>query len=269
MLHVDQIPTKVVPKQNYKVLGIDISPYSQDEFYTIIESQLSNQHPDSPLFVVTVNPEIVILSILDNEYRDIITHSSINTADGVGISWAINYLYKQRVDRITGSDSLERICRVSAKHQQSVFFYGAMPSIAEQAAEKLRARIPELEVAGTYSPSRPDLSVNELPLDVQYYLKNAEVIFVALGAPAQEKWIHQNISELPNCKLIIGIGGSFDFIAGNINRAPAWMCKLGMEWVYRLYTQPKRWRRMVKLPMFAFNILLLKMSDQYKQLNPS
>ncbi|MGM0588480.1 MAG: WecB/TagA/CpsF family glycosyltransferase [Bacteroidota bacterium] len=255
------------PTPAYKVLGIDISPYTREEFYQIIDSKLNGNHSDNqPLFVVTVNPEIVILSILDNEFRDIITHSSINTADGVGISWAIKHLYNERVERITGSDSLERICRSCARYKESVFFYGARPSVAKRAAAILQDRIPELTVSGTYSPSSSDIPIKKLPLDVQYNLRHASVIFVALGAPAQEKWIYHNLSELSNCKLIIGIGGSFDFMAGQVKRAPKWMCNLGLEWVYRLYKQPSRWRRMMKLPMFALNILFLKMSDQKDRL---
>lgn len=249
-------------RQSYKVLGIDISPYSKDEFFSVVDARLQNNNPDSPAyFVVTVNPEIIIQSIIDNDFKKILSSSSINTADGMGISWAINYLYGRRVDRITGSDSLEKICKQCARFNSSVFFYGAMPTIAERAASILQDHIPDLIVAGTYSPDSPDIKLEDLPYKTQESLQIADVIFVALGAPAQEKWINQNLPKLPACKLIIGIGGSFDFVVGNIKRAPKWMCKLGLEWLYRLWLQPSRWRRMVKLPLFALNIILLRISN--------
>ncbi len=247
--------------KTYKILGIDISPYSKEEFYNLIDLRLQESDLQSPpFFVVTVNPEIVVQSILDNEFKDILLSSSINTADGIGISWAVKYLYGQNVERITGSDSLDKICGICAKHRQPVFFYGAMPGIAERAAIILQQRIDHLDVSGTFAPASPDLEFEQLPSEIQAQLKSTSVIFVALGAPAQEKWIRNNLPKLPNCKLIIGIGGSFDFIAGNIKRAPIVFRKTGMEWLYRLYLQPSRWRRMFRLPIFVLNILLLKYS---------
>jgi N-acetylglucosaminyldiphosphoundecaprenol N-acetyl-beta-D-mannosaminyltransferase len=215
----------------------------------------------SPFFVVTVNPEIIIQSIIDNKFKYILRSSSINTADGVGIRWAINYLYGKRVERITGSDSLEKICGICADCYSSVFFFGAMPAIADKAAQILQQRIPDLKVEGTYSPSRTDILVEDLPAEIQYKLKNASVIFVALGAPDQEKWIHDNLPFLPGCKLIIGVGGSFDFIAGKIKRAPKLFRICGLEWLYRLIREPGRWRRMLKLPAFAITVMLIKLSE--------
>lgn len=249
-------------RTQYPVLGIDISPYKKDEFFKVIEERLLDDDPASPpLFVVTVNPEIIIQSILDSDFRQILRSSSINTADGVGITWAIKLLYGKRIDRITGSDSLESICKICAKHSESVFFYGAMPDVAENAANILKKRIDKLTIEDTYSPHRADTPLEDLPFDTQYYLKCASVIFVGLGAPAQEKWIQNNLHKLPKCKLIIGIGGSFDFISGNVKRAPKWLCNLGLEWLFRLMRQPARWRRMLKLPVFALNVMLLKMSE--------
>ncbi len=249
-------------EESYNVLGVDISPYSREEFYQIIDQRLMDSDTSAPpLFVVTVNPEIAIQTIIDSEYKDILSHSSINTADGVGISWAVNYQYGKKVDRITGSDSFEEICNLCAAHRQSVFLYGAMPGVAERTANILRERIPSLVIGGTYAPESPELQLEDLPADIQQKLRSASVVFVALGAPAQEKWIHNNLYRLPNCKLIIGIGGSFDFIAGQVKRAPVLMRKTGLEWAYRLYLQPSRWRRMMKLPLFAMNVILLKISN--------
>lgn len=249
-------------KRNFQVLGIDISPYSKEDFFNLIKERLDDDDPHAPpFFVVTVNPEIVVQSIYDREFKNILNSSSINTADGVGISWAVDYLYDKEIDRITGSDSLEKICGVCAECSESVFLYGAMPNVAAKAADKLQQRIDNLEVKGTYSPDRPDVPLEDLPFQTQYHLKQASVIFVALGAPEQEKWINENLSKLPNCKLIIGVGGSFDFIAGEVPRAPSWVCKLGLEWLYRLIMEPSRWRRMLKLPVFALNVMLLKLSD--------
>lgn len=254
-------------KVKYPVLGVEISPYKEEEFLSVVEDRLKDNSPSTPpYFVVTVNPEIVVQSLVDPAFRNILQKSSnINTADGVGISWAIDLLHGKKVERITGSDSLEKICKLCAKHNNSVFFYGAMPNIAKKAADVLKSRIKNLKVEDTFSPERADIPLEELPFDTQYYMKCASVIFVGLGAPDQEKWIHNNLHKLPKCKLIIGIGGSFDFVAGNVKRAPSWICKSGLEWMYRLYKQPSRWRRMLRLPLFALNVLLLKMIDKKRK----
>lgn len=246
----------------FPVLGVDISPYSRKEFFSIIEERLRDQEPGTPpLFIVTVNPEMVIQSITDRTFRQILASSGMNTADGVGISWAVKLLYGKKIERITGSDSLGKICTVSACQGQAVFLYGAAPGVAEKAATVLKQRIPALYISGTYSPPSTDLNLEDLPEETSNQLREAGVIFVALGAPAQEKWIYNNLHKLPNCKVIVGVGGSFDFVTGNIKRAPSWMCRIGLEWVYRLWLQPSRWRRMLKLPVFAMNVVLLRWID--------
>ena len=253
---------------SFNILGIPISAHSRKEFYHEIEQKLAESKPNStPLFVVTVNPEIATHNIYDGEFRHILNQSQINTADGIGISWAVKYIYKQQVERITGSDSLEEICKLSANYKKSVFFYGAAPGVASKAADILLGRIQNLTIAGTYSPNYSDMPFESLPKSIQHSLSKASVVFVALGAPAQEKWIYNNLKSLKNCRVIIGIGGSFDFIAGTVKRAPLAFRKTGTEWFYRLWLQPSRWRRMMKLPLFAINILLLRSDLQTQELH--
>ncbi|MCC5942122.1 MAG: WecB/TagA/CpsF family glycosyltransferase [Balneolaceae bacterium] len=252
-----------IEKNNgYQVLGVTISTYSKEEFFFLVQERLKDNDENSPpVFVVTVNPEIAIQSIIDNDFKEVLKTSTINTADGVGISWAIKFLYSKKIDRITGSDSFEKICTYCAELNQPAFFYGAAPGIARKASDILTQRIKNLHVSGVYSPDKPNIPFEDLPLGTQASLHSAAVVFVALGAPSQEKWIHENLGKLPNCKLIIGIGGSFDFITGNIKRAPLMFQKTGLEWMYRLYLQPARWRRMLRLPLFALNVMLLKTSS--------
>lgn len=250
-------------RETYPVLGVNISSCSKEEFFVSVKERLQiNDKRQPPLFVVTVNPEIAVQSIIDNQFKKILQSSSINTADGVGISWAVKHLYNKTVDRITGSDSLEKICAVCAEMDQSVFFYGAAPGIANKAAAILVERNPGLRVEGVYSPEAPDIEFKRLPSSTQAELRRASVVFVALGAPSQEIWIYENMHKLSRCRLIIGIGGSFDFITGNKKRAPVLFRKSGLEWVYRLWLEPSRWRRMMRLPLFAINVMMLTASSQ-------
>lgn len=252
-----------VENETYPVLGVNISSRSKENFFVSVKERLQNSDElVPPLFVVTVNPEIAIQSIIDSQFKKILQSSSINTADGVGISWAVKHLYDKTVDRITGSDSLEKICAVCAALEQSVFFYGAAPGVASKAAAILAERNPGLKVQGTYSPDSPKINFEHLPLSTQVELQQASVVFVALGAPSQEIWIYNNIHRLNHCKLIIGIGGSFDFITGNVKRAPVLFRKSGLEWMYRLWLEPSRWRRMLRLPLFALNVMMLTTGSQ-------
>lgn len=250
-----------IESEAYPIFGVNISACSKEDFFVSINERLQSEDVSlPPFFVVTVNPEIVVQSLTDNSFRKILQSSTINTADGVGISWAVKHLYYKSVDRITGSDSLEKICADSAKLNQSVFFYGAAEGVADKAAAILTERNPGLRVEGVYSPESPNLYFEELPLATQVELQHAAVIFVALGAPSQEKWIYENLHKLDRCKLIIGVGGSLDFIAGTQKRAPLLFRKTGIEWMYRLHREPARWRRMLRLPLFALNIVLLRAS---------
>jgi N-acetylglucosaminyldiphosphoundecaprenol N-acetyl-beta-D-mannosaminyltransferase len=252
-----------IESESYPVLGVNISSCSMENFFASVRERLKNDDKrQPPLFIVTVNPEIAIQAIIDNPFRKILLSSSINTADGVGISWAVKHLYNKTVDRITGSDSLEKICAISATLAQSVFLYGAAPGIADKAAAILVRRNPGLRVEGVYCPETPDIRFERLPLSTQAELQRASVVFVALGAPSQEIWIYENMHKLNNCRLIIGIGGSFDFITGNKKRAPVYLQKVGLEWLYRLWLEPARWRRMMRLPLFALNVMLLATSSQ-------
>lgn len=206
--NVSEIMHTQFESETYPVLGVNISSFSMEDFFVSVNERLQNSDDSlPPLFVVTVNPEIAIQSIVDNSFREILQSSSINTADGVGISWAVKHLYNKSVDRITGSDSLEKICAVCARLNQSVFFYGAAPGIADKAEGILVERNPGLRVAGVYSPETPDSNFERLPLSKQCELQSASVVFVALGAPSQEKWIYENMHNLSRCRLIIGIGG--------------------------------------------------------------
>ncbi len=130
---------------------------------------------------------------------------------------------------------------------------GAAPGVAEETAARLQARFPGLEIAGTFAGS-PDPSEEEAILE-RIRAAEADVVFVAYGAPSQELWINRNLQKLP-AALAVGIGGAFDFISGRQRRAPRLMQKSGLEWLYRLYREPWRWRRMLALPVFAVQVAL-------------
>jgi N-acetylglucosaminyldiphosphoundecaprenol N-acetyl-beta-D-mannosaminyltransferase len=219
-----------------------------DQVLTCIEDFIADGHPHQ---VVTVNPEFVMAAQSDAEFRHIINTSALALPDGVGIWWASRHLGRPLSERIPGVDLVEQLAALSADRGYRLYFLGAMPGVADKAVEVLDARYPGLVVAGTCvgSPHPED----EAAIVEQVRATRPHVLLVAYGAPAQDHWIARNIGRLrvPVC---IGVGGSFDYIAGIHARAPRWLRKLGMEWLHRLITQPWRWRRMLALPRFAWQV---------------
>ena len=205
--------------------------------------------PSSPCRqICTVNPEFIMEARRNPEFARVLEQADLNVPDGVGVLWAARGRGVHLRERVTGSDGIYRICARAAEQGWRVFLLGASPGVAEQAAARLRARLPKLDVVGTFSGS-PD--ERDWP-DIRRRLSAArpDVLFVAYGHPRQDLWIQRHRAELP-AVVAIGVGGAFDFVAGKAQRAPLWVQRLGLEWLHRLLTQPWRWRRMRVLPLFA------------------
>ncbi|MBZ0279839.1 MAG: WecB/TagA/CpsF family glycosyltransferase [Anaerolineae bacterium] len=189
----------------------------------------------------------------DINFRNILKRANLCVPDGVGLLWAAKYQGTPLPERVTGSDGVPLIAARAAEKGWRLFLLGAAPGVAEKAADVLRARHPALQIVGVYSgspaPEEEDAIVERINAS------GADILFVAYGAPEQDKWIARNTPRL-RVKMAMGVGGAFDFIAGIIPRAPLWMQRLGLEWLFRLYLQPWRIRRMMRLPRFVIAVLL-------------
>jgi len=155
-------------------------------------------------------------------------------------------------ERVTGSDGLPKIAERAAEKGWKLYFLGAAPGVVEKAAHILRERYPELLVVGTHSGSPAPEEEDDIVARVN--ASSADLLFVAYGAPEQDKWIARNLPRL-NVTMAMGVGGAFDFIAGVVPRAPLWMQSMGLEWLFRLYLQPRRIGRMMRLPRFVLAVL--------------
>ena len=171
----------------------------------------------------------------------------------MGIVWAARILGEPLPDRVTGTGLLPEICRLAAERGQSVFFLGGEPGVAELAASELVRRYPGLQVAGTSSADPGEESDPETVAAIN--ASGADVLAVAYGCPKQDYWIARNRGQLAGVRVAIGVGGAFDFISGMIPRAPRTMRKAGMEWLYRLWQEPARYRRMLALPRFGWRVV--------------
>jgi len=202
--------------------------------------------------VITLNAEIAYQAMHDEDLKGIINSAELVTPDGIGIVWASRVLGYDIRERITGIDLIYELCACALHKDWSVFFLGAAPGIASTAGDALGNIYPGLKIVG----SRDGFFKAEETEDVIAAINeaNPDLLFVALGAPKQEYWINKNKNRLDNM-ICIGVGGSFDVIAGKKKRAPDIFVKLNLEWFYRLLMEPARIKRQISLPLFVLRIL--------------
>lgn len=194
--------------------------------------------------VVTPNPEILLEAQKNSKFKEVLNQAELSIPDGTGIILASKFKKEKLKQRVTGVDLMETVCQKIAKENLKVFLLGAAPGVAKKTKEVLENKYPGLAISGTYAGS-PKKS-EESKICEKINQSEAQLLFVAFGAPKQELWIYRNLKStknLTNIKVAIGIGGSFDFISGRITRAPKWMQKIGLEWLYRLIKQPSRIKR--------------------------
>jgi len=203
-----------------------------------------------PHQIATVNPEFVMEARRNAAFRAALAQADITTPDGFGLLLVARWRGRPFRGRVTGVELVQRIGAVAATRGWSLFLLGAAPGIAERAATALQREQPGLRIAGCYagSPHADD----EPAIRALIAAAHPDVLLVAYGHPAQELWIARNQPQL-GVPVAIGVGGVFDYLSGKLPRAPAWMRRLGLEWLYRLIRQPQRWRRiLVAVPLFLW-----------------
>ncbi len=228
-----------------QVLGLPMANITEEEAVSLIGQMVASQRPHQ---VVTANPEFLVEARHNPAFRRVLQQADLVIVDGVGIAMAARLYRRPLRARLPGVDLMARLVAESARRGWRPFFLGAAPGIAEQAARALQARWPALQVAGCYAGQpTPD----ETP-DLIARVRRAEpdLLFVAYGHPKQDLWIARH-KEALGVPVMMGVGGAFDYLAGVVPRAPLWMRRWGLEWLYRLYRQPWRWRRMLALPHFT------------------
>jgi N-acetylglucosaminyldiphosphoundecaprenol N-acetyl-beta-D-mannosaminyltransferase len=210
--------------------------------------------PHRPAHVVTVNPEFVVAARRDATFSRVLGASALATADGVGIVLAGRMLGVPVGERVTGVDLVEGLAGLEHPENR-LFLLGAAPGVAEEAAVRLRERFPGARIAGTFAGSPRDEDVAEI--EARLAAARATVLLVAFGHPRQDLWIarHREALATHGILVAIGIGGAFDYLSGRVPRAPRWIRRIGLEWLYRLIRQPWRWRRQLALPLFVLLVV--------------
>lgn len=240
----------------FRILNVRIDPVTIDEACAHAESALASGGVHR---FATVNPEFVATARRDPEFAQVLESSALNLPDGVGITLAARLRGRPLPERVTGVELTQRLCARAAARGWRVFFLGAAEGVAARAGLLLQVRHPGLIIAGAHagSPRAEDAA------DITARVRAAQphLLFVAYGAPAQDLWLARHLDACvtkpaPQHGLIgMGVGGTFDYLAGVRPFAPAWVRRAGFEWLYRLIRQPQRWRRQLDLLRFAWWVL--------------
>lgn len=230
------------------ILGVPIHNLTYKEAFTHIEKMIRINNPHQ---IVTVNPEFLVIAKKDRHFREVLLNADLALADGVGLQWGAILQKKHFVTRIPGAELTERIMPVANEKKWSIFLLGARSNVAEKAADKLKLKYPELKIDFDNADPTPDGTKKAL----QHIKKiKPDILLVAYGAPAQDLWIARHKSEL-NVPVMMGVGGTLDFLAGVSPRPPKILHKLGLEWSYRLIREPWRWKRQLHIPLFIYMVI--------------
>ncbi len=238
------------PDAHVVILGVPVHAITFSGLLDTIATWIARG--DRTYQICTASPEFVMIAQADDAFMHVLRQADLCVADGVGLLLAARFLGRPLPERVTGSDGLPLIAERAAQAGWKLFLLGAAPGVAEQAAANLTRRYPGLRIVGTYAGS-PDPAEDDALVE-RINASQADILFVAYGAPRQDLWIARNAPRL-SVKVAIGVGGAIDFAAGRVPRAPRWMQRLGLEWLYRLYREPWRWRRMLRLPRFVWAVV--------------
>ncbi len=222
-----------------KFLNTEIDNLSMDETLHLVERAINN---NEQIHHVVVNAGKIVSMQSDMQLRQSVNESDLINADGQAVVWASKILNKPLKERVAGIDLMENLVELANKNNYKIFFFGAKEEIVRSVTQKYSKQYSENIIAG-YRNGYFN-KADETNIATQISESGANILFVAISSPTKENFLYENKKLLKNVNFIMGVGGSFDVVAGKVKRAPAWMQKSGLEWFYRFIQEPKRmWRR--------------------------
>jgi N-acetylglucosaminyldiphosphoundecaprenol N-acetyl-beta-D-mannosaminyltransferase len=238
------------------LFGIRVSKMNMRETVEYLQRVVEKRIPHQ---VITINPIMIMAALQDPGYMAVMREADLVVPDGAGVVWAAKHVGTPVAERVAGFDLMQELCSVGQTRGWKVYLLGAAPEIVRETARRLRERFPGLVLSGY----RDGYFSAEQDEEVLADIRRAEpdLLFVARSAAGQEPWIHRYRRQL-NVPVMMGVGGSFDVIAGKSRRAPLWMQNMRLEWLFRLLQEPWRYKRMMALPKFVLTVVRHKKDVQ-------
>ena len=237
-----------------EILGVHFATQKKSELYETINKFITSNEKSRTVF--TPNAEMLCEASTNEKYRNVLNSASLLIPDGIGINLAFKRMGIEAPERTTGIDAAEFILGQASMQGLRIFLLGGKPHVAKMARIKLEAIYPNIIICGTdhgYFNKSPHSRENKETI-CKINRSKADILFVCFGAPLQELWIAQNSKKFSSVKLSIGLGGCLDVWSGKISRAPKFLRRLGLEWIYRILRQPKRLKRLPRLVRFVLSV---------------
>jgi len=235
--------------------AIKFLPVGIEDALGVVIKHISEKNGD---YFCLANIHLVMESHKDAELKKILNESAGNFPDGMGVAWALKFFGCKFKDRVRGTDLMLRLCDYAEKNKLKIFLYGNTKETLNTLKKKIETMFPKIMIAGMISPPfRPLTKEEDESYAKQINDSGADIVFVSLGAPNQEKWMYKHKGRIKAVQL--GVGAAFDFITGNVKQAPRWMQKSGLEWLFRLPQQPRKTLyRMSLVPEFIWRTMVQK-----------
>ena len=234
--------------ERVNILGVDVDAVTMAEAVDVVRRAMDTR---AGVMIATANAEMLMRATHDEELRRILNASALVVPDGAGTVWAARHLGHAMPERVAGYDLAQELLRCAPAEGRRVYFFGSAPGVAEKAKAKAEQLYPGIEIVGVrngfFSPADNAAIIAEIRA------ARPDLLLVALGVPKQEKWIAAHLAEL-DVPVAIGVGGTLDVMAGVMKRAPHWMQKAKLEWLFRGLMQPKRAGRLLALPKFVLKV---------------
>lgn len=238
-----------VPAARSIVLGVPVDRLTLDEAVARIRRFVA-EGPGH--LVVTPNPEMIFAAQTDGDLMSILRRADLAVADGAGVVWASRLLGTPVPERVTGVDLVEALLALGRGAGFRFFFLGTKETVMEQAVAQVRSQFPGVQVVGSHHGYFGPADEGRVTALIRR--SRPDILFVGMGAQRELPWLVSHLDDL-QVPVAMGVGGSFDVLAGAVLRAPLWMRSLNVEWLFRLYQEPARFRRMLVLPLFALMVL--------------
>ena len=234
--------------ERVEILGVQVDAVTMAEAVDFAEQLISARKPST---IATVNAEMLLRATYDEEFKTVLNAAELVVPDGAGTVWAARHLGYKMPERVAGYDLVQELLKIAPAKSQRIFMFGSAPGVADKAKAKAENLYPNINVVGTRNGY---FTADDEP-EIIAQIKNSkpDILLAALGFPKQEKWLAAHKADL-NVPVSIGVGGTFDVMAGVVRRAPRWMQRAKLEWLFRALLQPSRAGRLIALPKFVWEV---------------